>query len=438
MSGARGLAGVRAAVRGRRRAARRDPVPRLAMGAVGGTDGAHVAPRRRGPWFPASVLVALSALPLVFAVLQKNNCIEGGWRSPQLIWRMCYSDPVVRWTSSGMNTGAAPWSGPESAMPHVPPLRAALLWLVGVPAGAFPDQAEQQVYFALWVVLLVLALAALVVAVVDWARADGSDPWVASHVALSPLLVPLMLVSDLLVWVALAVWGCVLWRRGRPVSSAVAGVLWVLAVTGLPVLGVLAVVSVVARPSRLRSAWPAMVLAAVVVLVPWWLWNADSLGGMAFWRVSGGHGGVWSIVAGMGADRADWVVQVVSAVGVLLGCLVGGLLVWRAANGREVGAALGAGLLLAVALQPEVPTQMGLLALPFLALAGLGWRTHLAWAVMEGFHFVFVWMHIGRGSNDRVGMPEDGYAVVVAVRLAVWVVLIALLALRSSRGERLQ
>ena len=72
------------------------------------------------------------------------------------------------------------------------------------------------------------------------------------------------------------------------------------------------------------------------------------------------------------------------------------------------------------------------------ALAGLRWREHLAWVVMEGFHFVFVWMHIGRGSNDRVGMPEDGYAAVVAARLAVWVVLIALFAVRSSRGERLQ
>ena len=36
-----------------------------------------------------------------------------------------------------------------------------------------------------------IAVAALVVAVVDWARAEGSDPWAASHVALSPLLVPL-------------------------------------------------------------------------------------------------------------------------------------------------------------------------------------------------------------------------------------------------------
>ena len=408
------------------------------MGAAGGPDGRHVAPRRHGPWFPASVLVALSALPLVFAVLQKNNCIEGGWRSPNLIWRMCYSDPVVRWTSSGMNTGAFPWSGPESALPNVPPLRAGLLWLVGVPAGAFPVGAEQQVYFALWVVLLVVALAALAVAVVDWARTDGSDPWVAAHVALSPLLVPLLLVSDLLVWVALAVWGCVLWRRGRPASSAVAGALWVLAVTGLPVLGVLAVVSVAARPAQLRSAWLPMLLTAAVVLVPWAVWNPESLRGLAFWQASSGHGGVWSIVAGVGADRADWAVQVVAGGGALLGCLVGGLLVRRAANGREVGAALGAGLLIAVALQPEVPTQMGLVALPFLALAGLRWREHLAWVVMEGFHFVFVWMHIGRSSNDRVGMPEDGYAAVVAARLAVWVVLIALLAVRSSRGERLQ
>ena len=438
VSGARGLAGVREALRAQRNAPRPDPVPELALGAIGGATGAHAAPSRRGPWFPASMLMLASALPLLLAVLQKNNCIAGGWRSPELIWRMCYSDPVVRWTSSGMNTGTAPWSTPESALPHVAPLRAFLLWLVGAPVVSVPVGHEQQAYFALWAVLLVAAVAALVMALVDWARADGSDPWVAAHVALSPLLVPLLLVSDLLVWVALAVWGCVLWRRGRRASSGVAGALWALAVLAMPVLVVLPVVSVVARPGAVRFAWLPAVLATAAVVVPWAVWNPDSLAGLAFWDVAAGHGGIWSVAKGVGADVPDAVVQAVSVAGVVLGAVTGAVLAWRAANGREVGAALGAGLLIAVALQPEVPTQMGLLALPFLALAGFGWRTHLVWAVSETFHFLFVWMHLGRGSNERVGMPDDGYAATVAVRLAVWVVFIALFAVRSSRGARLK
>ncbi|WP_462418702.1 hypothetical protein [Kytococcus sp. Marseille-QA3725] len=438
IEGARGLEAVRAAVRQARREPRPDPVPRLAMGAVGGPTGRHAVPPAHGRWFPAAVLVALSALPLLLAVLQKNNCVSEGWRSPQLIWRMCYSDPVVRWGSSGFRAGVEPWSTAHPGMEHVAPLRAALLWLVGLPAGLFPEAHGQQAYFALWGVVLTLALAALVLAVVDWAHADGSDPWVAAHVALSPLLVPLLLVSEIGLWLALAVWGAVLWRRGRPASAAVAGGLWALAVLGMPVLVVVPLVSVAARPGPLRWGWVPAAGVLALVCVPWVVWDAESLSGMAFWTAEAGNGGVWSMVRGLGSGIAQWAVTAFSVGGLVLGAVVGGLLARQAANGRELGAALGVGVLLAVVLQAEVPAQAGLLALPFLALAGLGWRTHLAWAVSEGLHFVFVWMYLGRASNDRVGMPEDGYAAVVALRLAVWVVLLAVLVLRSSRGARLR
>ncbi|MFC0358452.1 hypothetical protein ACFFHC_01320 [Kytococcus schroeteri] len=438
VQGARGLEAVRQAVRGRRSRPAADPVPRLAMGAVGGSTGRHALPRVRGPWFPAAVLVALSALPMLLAVLQKNNCITGGWRSPQLIWRMCYSDPVVRWANAGLDDGHVPWSSPGTEMAQVAPVRTTLLWLAGLPLGPVPQRFDQQAYFAVWAVLLVLAVAALVVAVVDWARAEGSDPWAASHVALSPLLVPLAMVSDLLVWLALAVWGCVLWRRGSTGSAATAGVVWVLAVLAMPLLVVLPVACVVAAPRALRWAWVPMVLTAAAVCVPWLVWNRRSLSGLAFWDAGAGNGGVWSVVRGLGAAPPGWAVATLAVGGLVLGALLGGVLARRATTGQEVGAALGGGALVAAALQPEVPTQFGLLAVPFVALAGWGWRTHLWWVLVEGLHFVFVWMYLGRASNTRMGMPEDGYAAVVALRLAAWVVLVTLLVLRSSRTARLR
>ena len=45
-------------------------------------------------------------------------------------------------------------------------MRTTLLWLAGLPLGPVPQRFDQQAYFAVWAVLLVLAVAALVVAAV--------------------------------------------------------------------------------------------------------------------------------------------------------------------------------------------------------------------------------------------------------------------------------
>ncbi|SNC65421.1 Protein of unknown function [Kytococcus aerolatus] len=414
---------------------REDPVARLALGLVGGVPGDHARPRPRGRFFPAAVLMVAAALPLVLGVLQKNNCLTHGWRSPELIWRMCYSDTVVRWTSSGLSAGQVPWGGAGAPM-DVPIARGTLLWLLGLPVAPLGPTVEGQAYFALWAVVLVLALAAAVAAVVEWAELDDGDPWAAAHLALSPLLVPLFFVSDLYLWLALALWGCVLWRREGPVAGALAGVLWGVAVLAVPVLVLLPVVCLVARP---RGPVLAGALVATLVLVlPWVVVDPRSLDGLDVWNAAPGQGGLWSVLAGAELGQPQWAVTALSLGGVLAGVVLGVVLARRAAGGRQLAAALGAGLLVAAACQPELPTEWGLLAVPFLAMAGLRWWVHLTWAVFETFHFLCVWMRLGEASNDRMGMPPDGYAAVVAVRLAVWVLLVLLLVHRATERRGLR
>src|SRR3954453_22753699 len=214
-----------------------------------------------------------------------------------MVFHACYSDLPVVFEQSGLAAGAAPYA-PSSQGHYLsqPVLTGLAMWGLAkaVPEGSVVKQ--DRWYLDLWTVLIALSLVGLVLVTVASAR---GRPWDAAHVALSPLLVPLTLVSPDLLGVAMASAGLLAWARSRP---ALTGVLLGLAVSArtYPVLLILVIGLLAARAGRLRG-WGVLVAGAVVavavVVLPWLLANPSGvLSTYDDWRSSSaGYGSPWLI-----------------------------------------------------------------------------------------------------------------------------------------------
>ncbi len=229
---------------------REDPVVAAASAVVGGPAGRRVAPGRRGWWSVARVLVVASMVMLALAVVQKQHCRSVGWSTPDMFFHACYSDLPVVFEQSGLAAGDAPYAAASQGHYLSQPVLTGLaMWGLAkvVPDGSVVKQ--DRWYLDLWTVLIALSLVGLVLVTAASAR---GRPWDAAHVALSPLLIPLALVSPDLLGVALASAGLLAWARSRP---ALAGVLLGLAVSArtYPVLLILVIGLLAARAGRLRE-----------------------------------------------------------------------------------------------------------------------------------------------------------------------------------------
>jgi len=233
---------------------REDPVVAAASAVVGGPAGRRAAPGRRGWWTVARVLVVGAMVMLSLAVVQKQHCRSDGWSTPDMFFHACYSDLPVVYEQSGMAAGDAPYAAASQGhYLEQPVLTGLAMWGVAkvVPDGS--KVAEDRWYLDLWTALIACCLAALVLVTVASAR---GRPWDAAHVALSPLLIPLALVSPDLLGVTLASAGLLAWGRKRP---ALAGVLLGLAISArtYPILLVLVLGLLATRAGRVRDWWRA-------------------------------------------------------------------------------------------------------------------------------------------------------------------------------------
>lgn len=358
---------------------------------------------------------------MALGVLQKNHCVSTGWATPGSLWRACYSDLPVAVAADG---GSTPWSNP--AIGNQPPLMAIITWLVRtvVPGGS--QLRLQQGMFA-WGAAVIAALIALTVVLTASALPRG--PWAAAHVALSPVLVTVSLVSfDALgmMFVAAGLWA---WYRKQP---AWCGVFLACAFLTRPTLGVVLLAAVLVPlasgdgVSRLGEvgrivlgACAVTALVAGITLIA----GGDLFASFDVWRDQGAsYGSLWYVLALCGIDFSPDLLTGLS----LFGWLAAGVIGWLAASSRPrvpVEAVALVMLVVVMLTSRAVPVQAALWLLPLIALCGVRWRDHLLWAGVEFAYFVLVWIFVARDSNPAKALPDGWFAFITGLRAVAWLFL---------------
>jgi len=402
----------------------RDGVVAAAARVIGGPAGRYAAVGGRGLAGVASALIAMGALVLALGVFQKGHCLTKGWANPDQFWRTCYSDVPVLHVTSGLAGRQFPYLG---AAPLDQPLLSGLtMWLLSlVSPRAGTDVLAQQWIFGLWAVLAVLLMAAAVLAGV--ALRPGR-PWQVAHLATSPVLAVLALVSVDLLGIALVLWALLSWRRDHP---AWAGILLGLAVLvrPYPLVFLAALVMVALRVGRRREAARVLVaaaLAALALFLPFAVAAPEGtlLSLRNWWAMSPGYGAPALVPQLLGVPLPAPATTFIALTGWLLAIVLGSWLTFGPRRPPTLVQVAAPMLLVVLLTSKAVPVQAGLWILPLIALSVVPWRDHLIWAGAECLHFVAVWLHIGFGSDAGKGLPGDTYSLTIAVRFAAlaWLV----------------
>ncbi|WP_083664328.1 glycosyltransferase 87 family protein [Ornithinimicrobium sp. CNJ-824] len=395
----------------------RDPVVARATGVVGGPLGRHGVVGRRGLAGVAAALVVLGAGMLALGVWQKGHCLLKGWSTPDQFWRACYSDVPVVHVSSPLADGLLPWSGEVPSTQ--PPLPGLVLWLLArVSPQAGTGLGAQQGVFVAWALL---ATALLAIGVMAAVALLPRSPWRAAHLAVSPVLVTLALVSVDLLGVVLTLVALWAWQRRHPwLAGALLG--WAVLVRPFPLLVLLALVLVARREGHLLRAAQAVVgaaLGALLLLVPLVAVEPQALtAAEQWWSQGAGYGAVQMLprLAGfpLGTTASTWVAVAGWVAAVALAVVLARRPRWGLV---QVAAATTAVVALTA---PSLSVQSGLWVLPLLVLSARPWWEHLVWAGVETLHFVATWLHIAFDSDPGRGLPPLAYAVVVLLRAAAW------------------
>lgn len=426
--------------------ARRDPVVAAASEVVGGPRGRYAA-RRSLPWVVvAAALSGLAALPVGVGLVLRVPCIRSGWVGTQQFWNACYTDLAPAYRDGGIRGGLAAYlqGAPGAPSTGQPPLTGLLLRAV---ASLVPDQAalppalqeaaSTKWFFAIWAVLLVVAL----LVTISLVAASTRRPLTAAHVALSPVVALTLLLSADLVGVTAATAGMVAWGRRR---RTLAGVLLGLGISArsYPVLILLAIGLLALRAGRLgefgRTAGYAgltfgAVLSAVTLLNP----TAAVSAYQAWLGAGAGYGSPWLLPQLGGRPLPAGAVTVLAVGGWLLALALGAVLA-LAARRRPTVAEVSLVMVGTVLMTGKSFTvQSSLWLVPLVALCALQWRDHLLWAGAEALNFVAVWLVIAASAVPDRGLPNSWYAVFSMLRVVAvgWLVLAAWLQARRRLPE---
>lgn len=402
-----------------------------AVGSVvfGGVSGRFATVGRRGWPFVAALLSAAASVMVALSVLQKDHCVKVGWGSPGALWRACYSDiPIGAGTSY-----ANPWSAGAPGQSQ-PVLTAILNWALQrlVPGGA--SLSQQQILFALGAAVVVLCIALTVTATAATLR---DTPWLAAHVALSPVLITASMVSFDLFGVALAALGLWCWARSRPLAAGILLGAAVMART-YPLVFVAALVLLCLRDRRPTDL--ARLLAGVAGVSAVCIGLAVAVGGQPFapyaaWNdASASYGSLWLVLSFAGISIPAHSLTVIAVCGWVIALVVGIVLV-RGVPGAQFAPVALTMLVIVLLTGKSMPVQTCLWVLPLIALSAMRWREHLVWAGVEIVYFVMTWMYAAQPSNPDKGLPPAGYAVFSVVRSLAYVGL-AWAAWESSRAAQ--
>ena len=405
-----------------------DPVVRAATGVIGGPLGRYSRVTSALPWQPAAVaLTLIGTLMLAAGTLQKGYCTANGWAVPDVFWRACYSDLPFLFSGSALQQGDFPYAAEGSL--SQPVLTGLTMWVTSllVPGDGDPV-VRQRWYFGIWV-LLILVLLALLIRVV--ARCARRNPWRAAHVAASPLILTVALVSADLLGVLLATYGLWCWSRRRP---ALAGVAFGLAISArtYPILILLVIGLLALRSGRTRE-W----LEATGVALLTWVALLAAVGlptaGAPFstyqtwWNAGPDYGSLWYLPTVMDVYVSPAAATGLAVAGWLLAVAAGGVLALGARRRPTIAEVSIVVVGLVLVTGKALPVQSSLWLLPLIALAGFRWRDHLIWAGAEAAYFVAIWLYLGGLSDPNRGLPLPWLAFFSLLRIAgiCWLVAVA-------------
>lgn len=403
-----------------------DPVARAASEVIGGPRGRYAA--QPGPrWqLTAAVLSALAALPLGFGILFRAPCLRTHWTGTEQFWNACYADLPNAFRDSGLGRGIAAYlqGGADAPVTGQPPLTGFFLMLVGslVPDGRPGTRIAW--YFALWAVIT----AVLVLAIIWLVAGSVRRPWLAAHIALSPVVALVAYISADAVGVALATAGMWAWGKRR---TTTAGVLLGLAMAArsYPVLILLAIGLLALRSGRLRAYGRTAgyaVLVLLAVLAATWLLNPESAAASYVdWATAGpGYGSPWLLPQLAGHPLPTGAVTALAVVGWVLAVLLGAVLALSSVRRPTVAEVSLVMVGVVLVTGKSFTVQSALWLVPLVALAAVPWRDHLIWATGEAVNFIAVWLVIAATTVPDRGLPGSWYAAFSMLRaLAVlWLV----------------
>lgn len=380
----------------------------------GGPVGRLATIGRRGWPFVAALLSAAASVMVALSVLQKSHCVKVGWGSPGSLWRACYSDIPL-----GAGGTASPWSagGPGQSQPV---LTAVLTWIAQkiVPGGSSLEQ--QQMLFAIGAVVVVICIALTVTATAATLR---NTPWLAAHVALSPVLITASMVSFDVFGVALASLGLWAWARHHPLLAGSLLGAAVMART-YPLVFVAVLVLLCVRDGRRQDL--VRLIAGVLGVSAICIGLAAAVGGQPFapylaWNDAGpGYGSVWLLLQTAGLAIPAHPLTVIAVAGWVIALLVGYLALRVRPEAAFAPVALTM-LVIVLLTGKAISVQTCLWVLPLLALSAVRWRDHLIWAGIEIVYFIMVWMYVAAPSNAAKGLPAAAFAVFSLARSLAYV-----------------
>lgn len=392
-----------------------DPLARVASRAVGGPMGRFAATPApgRAVWITAALSSLVACLTLAVGVLQKSYCLRFGWGAPGSYWKACYSDLPEFAARTGLAGGE-----PYGTQPLTEPLGVGVVahLLSSLVPGSGLER--QNGMFVAWAVTAAVLLVLTATAVALTAR---TRPQVALHVAASPLLVTVALVSMDLVGVAFVAAGLWAWARRRPTA---AGVLLGLAVASRTstVLVVLAIAVVALRAGAwrdgLRVAGIALITVVLALMLGMFVYGDGVLLPYRTWAASTAHlNSTWYLATLAGHPIQVGVVTLLAVLGWLLAAAGGVMLALGVAVRPRVAEVALVMTCVVLVTGKMLPVQASLVLLPLIALAGVPWRDHLVWATAEVVSFIAVWLYLAGIDNPTAALPAPWYAALVALRL---------------------
>lgn len=398
------------------------PSPRPAAGvvrlpggltsALGGPRGRRARSVARGPLAALAPVVLLLGLPLAVAGLRQAGCTEGGWAGRTPVWRVCQSALARSVPADHVDRGPLAYltGGLHLDVPAVSGVVTTTLARLAPGTGV----TTERWLLALWMVLAAALLAGVVVAVGTVRGHPAADPVV---LALSPVLALTVLQSVALVPVALAVAAVWAHSRGRVVLAGVlAGVALLGGAAAAAVL--LAMLLVPGPAGRAGARRLALAAGSTVVLIAGPLAALDA-GTLvrpvaAWWERGAGAGSPWFVATLANHPIGATSVAVISALGALAALALGVLLARQGASAGDT--ALLVLVVLAVT-GTAFPPAAALWLVPFVALAGIGWRDALLWGLAEAVHLVALASWTDSLTDPAKGLPAGWYATALALRL---------------------
>lgn len=421
-----------------------DPLIAPAAPLLGGLPGRYVR-WNPTPWHVVgATLSMLAAVTTVLGVFQKSYCLRNGWGVPEVFWRACYVDMPYLFTNTQLATGDPPYPRDGGAALAQPFGTGLMLWLTSMLVPDGDPLKRQQVYVGIWVVLLTAALIALVLVTAATLR---HRPWAAIHVAASPLIVTVALVSPDLIGILLASAGLLAWSRGRLTLAGVAFGL-AIATRTYPLLLVIVLGLLAWRAGRIPQ-WAATAGAALltwggILIVTALPTGWSILRPYEAWFAAGSdYGSPWFLLTAAGVAMPTWMLTLLAILGWGAAVAAGAALSLVAPARPFVAEVAIVVLVIVIATGKSIPVQTTLWLLPLVGLAGLRWRDHLIWASCEVTYFVAVWLYLGGLSDTAKGLPVAWYAVFTVVRLlglgylavTVWRRAMARIVLEEAPGE---